>query len=83
MLVYKRSGDKIVDKQFVIMYYVAIDFIKLNFSQKINLGIDLGLISRVEHFEDENLLEERIFTTMWRRHKFQEFADLLYEIKHE
>lgn len=67
---------------FQVLYYVAVDFIDLTYVQKINLGLDLNLITTAHLFSDEKELETVIFKKMYPE-KLEKFIQKLYRIKHE
>ena len=73
-----------MNKSISIFYYVAVDFVSLNFTQKMNLGIDLKLLKTADLYEtDEERIEKIIFKRMKLSGKFEEFVKMVYKVKHE
>lgn len=73
-----------MNKSISIFYYVAVDFVSLNFTQKMNLGIDLKLLRTADLYEtDEERIEKIIFKRMKLSGKFEEFVKMVYKVKHE
>lgn len=73
-----------MNKSISILYYVAVDFLDLSFSQKMNLGIELGLLNTADLYEtNESRIEKLIFKRMKSSGKFEDFVKIVYKIKHE
>lgn len=66
-----------------VLYCIALDFIKLSFLQKFNMGVEMQFIRPEEIEITEEELEERIFVGMYRKHKLTDFVNVLYKVINE
>jgi GTPase-associated adaptor domain len=66
-----------------ILYFVAIDFLKLTYSQKVNLGMELDLITTANLYDSEEEIEQTIFKNIKKHNKITEFMSEVYRINRE
>lgn len=66
-----------------VLYHVAEDFIKLSYTQKFHIGLELKILFNGTTFIHERQLETFIFTQMYKRNKLEEFSQLVFKVMNE
>lgn len=72
-----------MQEQHQIWQAIAMDFLKLNYLAKFNIGVELNLIPReyqnIETYLQEEDLEYFIFKRVYKTQKPQQFVQLIYK----